>query len=258
MIFSALARNRFRSLSLKGASCLVLTAVAVVSAQDAAKHSTDAPVKKELDEFREQISKKAPPERIRAYAQGIEEVRNAGVVEKALKVGDRAPDFELANASGKKIKLWELTARGPVVLTWYRGGWCPYCNIALRGFHRVLPEIQAAGATLVALSPETPDNTLSTAEKNHLEFEVLSDKGNKVAHAYGVAYKVPEVVVAQSKGRLDLAKHNGDNSGELPLGATYVVDGKGVIRHAFVDADYRKRAEPSAVLAVLRRLDKNP
>ena len=83
------------------------------------------------------------------------------------------------------------------------------------------------GATLVALSPETPDNTLSTAEKNHLDFEVLSDRGNKVAHAYGVAYKVPKIVAEQSKGRLDLAKHNGDNSGELPLGATYVVDREG-------------------------------
>ena len=162
------------------------------------------------------------------------------------------------NAAGKEVKLAELTARGPVVLTWYRGGWCPYCNIALRGFHKSLPEIRAAGATLVALSPETPDNTLSTTEKNHLDFEVLSDRGNKVAHAYGVAYKVPKVVVEQSKGRLDLAKHNGDNSGELPLGAAYIVDRGGVIRYAFIDADYRKRAEPSTVVAVLRGTGQEP
>jgi peroxiredoxin len=203
-------------------------------------------------------SKKAPPDRLRAYEQGIEEVRKSGVTGKALQVGDRAPDFELLNAAGKKIKLSELTARGPVIVTWYRGGWCPYCNIALRGFQKLLPEIRAAGATLVALSPETPDNSLSTAEKNQLDFEVLSDRRNKVAHAYGVAYKVPKIVTEQSRGRLDLAKHNCDDSGELPLGATYVVDRKGVIRYAFVDADYRKRAEPSAVLAELRQLDKKP
>ena len=95
-------------------------------------------------------------------------------------------------------------------------GLVPLLQHPLRGFHKSLPDIQAAGATLVALSPETPDNTLSTAEKSHLDFEVLSDRGNKVAHAYGVAYKVPQVIVAQSKGRLDLATHNGDNSGELP------------------------------------------
>jgi peroxiredoxin len=241
-----------------GATCFVLTAAAVICAQEPAKDSADAPVRKELDEFRESIAKKAPPESLRAYEEGITEVRHSGIIDKALKVGDRAPDFELVNAAGKKVKLSELTARGPVVLTWYRGGWCPYCSISLRGFHKSLPDIQAAGATLVALSPETPDNTLSTAEKNHLDFEVLSDKGNKVAHAYGVAYKVPQVVVAQSKGRLDLAKHNGDNSGELPLGATYVVDRSGVIRYAFVDADYRKRAEPSTVVAVLRGFEKKP
>ena len=137
-------------------------------------------------------------------------------------------------------------------MTWYRGGWCPYCNIALRGFHKSLPEIRAAGATLVAISPETPDNTLSTAEKNHLDFEVLSDHGNKVAHAYGVAYKIPRVIAEQFKGRLDLARHNGDESGTLPLGATYVIDREGTIRYAFVDADYRKRAEPSHVLAAVR------
>jgi peroxiredoxin len=241
-----------------GASLFVVTTAAIVCGQGPADDPNGAPVRKELDEFREKALKKTPPDRLRAYEQGIDDVRKSGVTDKALKVGDRAPDFELTNAVGKKVKLSELTARGPVVLTWYRGGWCPYCNIALRGFHKSLPEIRSAGATLVALSPESPDNTLSTAEKNHLDFEVLSDRGNKVAHAYGVAYKIPKVIAEQFKGRLDLAKHNGDDSAELPLGATYVVDRGGVIRYAFIDADYRKRAEPSTVLAVLRGLDRKP
>jgi peroxiredoxin len=245
-------------LSSLSASLFAFTTAAAICAQGPANEADVAPVRKELDEFREKVSKKASPDRLRAYEQGIDEVRKSGVTDKALKVGDRAPDFELLNAAGKKVKLSELTERGPVVLTWYRGGWCPYCNIALRGFHKSLPEIRAVGASLVALSPETPDNTLSTKEKNQLEFEVLSDRGNKVAHAFGVAYKVPKVVVEQSKGRLDLAMHNGDASGELPLGATYVVDRKRIIRYAFVDADYRKRAEPSTVLAVLRGLDRKP
>ena len=213
-------------------------------------------MRKELEEFRERASKNSPPDRLRAFEQGIEEVRKSGLADKAMKVGDRAPDFELPNAAGKKVKLSELTAQGPVVVTWYRGGWCPYCNIALRGFHKSLPEIRPTGATLVAISPETPDNTLSTAEKNHLDFEVLSDRGNKVAHAFGVAYKIPAVIATQFKGRLDLAKHNGDDSAELPLGATYVIDRDRTIRYAFVNADYRKRAEPSEVLGVLRGLDK--
>jgi peroxiredoxin len=253
-----LARANANFLLTLGALLCTLATATTMLAQDQAADPASAPVQKELDEFREKATKKATPERLRAYEEGVDAVRKSGVTDKALKVGDRAPDFELKNAAGKSVKLSELTARGPVVITWYRGGWCPYCNIALRGFHKSLPEIRAANATLVALSPETPDNTLSTAEKNHLEFEVLSDPGNKVAHAYGVAYKIPKVIVEQFKGRLDLAKHNGDNGTELPLGATYVVDREGVIRYAFVDADYRKRAEPSSVLAVLRGLEKKP
>ncbi len=245
-------------LLILAASVSTIATAATNFVQDPATEPDAAPVRKELDEFRERASQKAPPERLKAYEQGIEAVRKSGVTDKALKVGDKAPDFELPNAAGKTVKLADLTARGPVVITWYRGGWCPYCNIALRGFHKALPEIRAASATLLALSPETPDNTLSTVEKNHLEFEVLSDRGNKVAHSFGVAYKIPKVIAEQFKGRLDLAKHNGDDSGELPLGATYVVDREGVIRYAFVDADYRKRAEPSTVLAVLRGLDKKP
>jgi peroxiredoxin len=236
------------------AVCLATTAPLYAQNPDADREP--GPVARELDRIREQSSKSAPADRLQAYEQGIEEVRKSGVTDRALKVGDRAPDFELANATGKTVKLSELTARGPVVLTWYRGGWCPYCNVALRGFQKTLAEFRAAGATLVALSPEMPDNSLSTAEKNHLEFEVLSDRNLKVAHAYKVAYKIPDVITAQFKGRLDLAKHNGSASSELPLGATYLIDRRGVIRYAFIDADYRKRAEPAAVLAILRGLDK--
>ena len=241
-----------------GAAVLAVATSAGARGQDAAKGGGDAPVRKELDELRERSSKSAPPERLRAYEQGIEDVRKTGVTEKALKVGDKAPDFELPGATGKTVKLSDLLARGPVVVTWYRGGWCPYCNVALRGFQKTLPEIRSAGASLVAISPETPDNSLSTAEKGHLEFDVLSDKGSKVARAYGVSYKIPQVIVDQMKGRLDLAKRNGGDGDELPLGATYVIDRKGVIRYAFVDADYRKRAEPADVLAALRGLDKTP
>ena len=241
-----------------GVSSFAFATAATILGQEPAKGSGDAPVRKELDELREKSSKAAPPDRLRIYEQGIEEVRKSGVIDKALKVGDRAPDFELPDANGKKVKLSELLGRGPVVVTWYRGGWCPYCNIALRGFHKSLPEIRSAGASLVAISPEAPDNSLNTAEKNHLDFEVLSDRGSKVARAYGVSYKIPKVIAEQFKGRLDLAKYNGDDSGELPLGVTYVIDREGVIRYAFVDADYRKRAEPSEVVAALRNLGKKP
>jgi peroxiredoxin len=234
------------------ASLMALLA-APLAAQELAK---DEPVRRELEALQKDIATKAPAERLKAYEEGVEAVKKSGVLVKALKVGDKAPDFELTNATGKAVKLSALLENGPVVVTWYRGAWCPYCNIALKGFQKVLPEIKAEGASLVAISPQTPDNSLSTVEKDGLGFEVLSDKGNKTARAYGVAYKVPAVVAAQMKGRLDLAKYNGDSSDELPLGATYLIDKGGVIRYAFVDGDYRKRAEPSAVVAALKGLKK--
>ena len=248
--------RRFFGPSLGVATSLfALLAVTALSAQEPST-AGDGPVKKELEAFRRESAKKAPAERLKVYEEGVELVKKSGVVEKALKVGDKAPDFELPDASGNKVRLSNLLKQGPVVVTWYRGGWCPYCNIALRGFQKVLPEIKAEGASLVALSPETPENTGKTSEKDALGFEVLSDAKCQAAHAFGVAYKLPPILVDQFKGRLDLAKYNGDDSHELPLGATYVIDREGVIRYAFVDGDYRKRAEPSEVLAALRGLKK--
>jgi peroxiredoxin len=244
-----------RRISLRGiglmASLAMLTAPS--AAQEPAK-GTSEPVKKELEEFKREMASKAPAERLKAYEEGVELVKKSGAVERALKVGDKAPDFVLPNATGKPVELSGLLKHGPVVVTWYRGAWCPYCNIALRGLQKVLPEIKAEGASLVAISPQTPDNALTTVEKDGLGFEVLSDRGNKAAGAFRVAYKVPAVVIEQFKGRVDLSKYNGDSSNELPLGATYVIDQQGVIRYAFVDGDYRKRAEPSAVVAALRGL----
>jgi peroxiredoxin len=235
---------------------LVLALLAMMAAPLAAQEPKDEPVKKELEAFQKDQAAKAPAERLKVYEEGIEQVKKSGILEKALKVGDKAPDFELPDASGKTVKLSALLEHGPVVVTWYRGAWCPYCNIALRGYQKVLPEIKAEGASLVAISPQTPDNSAATVEKDALGFEVLSDKSNKAARSFGVAYKVPSVVIEQLKGRLDLSKYNGDTTNELPLGATYVIDRQGVIRYAFVDGDYRKRAEPSAVVAALKALKK--
>ncbi len=208
-----------------------------------------------LDEITNQTAQRAPKETVALYENGTKQVGESGVLASALKVGATAPDFTLNDATGKPVSLSKMLKSGPVVLTWYRGGWCPFCNIQLHAYQDALGEIKAAGGQLVALTPEKPDNTLTTAEKNALQFAVLSDTGNKVGHLYGIVYKMPGSLVEKFKDRLDLPKINGDESWELPLAATYVIGRDGKITHAFVNADYRKRDEPEAIIAALKKLN---
>ncbi|QVY66558.1 peroxiredoxin-like family protein [Polaribacter sp. Q13] len=193
-------------------------------------------------------------EKNKIYADGIASVADSGILESALNVDDKAPNFTLKNALNKSVTLYDELKNGPVVLTWYRGGWCPYCNITLHYLQEKLPEFQQAGATLMALTPELPDNSLNTSEKNNLEFNVLSDVGNTIGKEYGVVFKLTDEVAEIYEAGFGLSKVNGETSNELPLAATYVIDTNGIIQYAFLDADYRERAEPSAILAALNKL----
>ncbi|HEX4208238.1 MAG TPA: peroxiredoxin-like family protein [Ktedonobacteraceae bacterium] len=181
----------------------------------------------------------------------------SGIAGKSAKVGDQAPDFTLPNVDGNTVQLAQLLARGPVVLVFYRGAWCPYCNIALHTYQAVLPAIEQAGATLVAISPQTPDNSLSFAEKLELRYPVLSDSGNAVARKYGLVFKISaDVQEVYKKIGMDLTTYNGDASWELPMPGTFVIAQDGTIKQAFVDADHTKRAEPSAILDALHTLSR--
>lgn len=219
-----------------------------------AEHAAAPALKTQLDAMRENFATKAPADVIALYDKGIRDVAASGVTDTALKVGAKAPEFTLPDAKGESVALATLLSKGPVVVTWYRGAWCPYCNIQLREYQKAMPELTALGANLVAISPQTPDNSLTTQQKNELSFNVLSDKANAVAKQYGIAYTLPPEIAASFKGKLDLAKFNGDESNELPLSATYIIGTDGVIRYAFVDADYRNRAEPADIIAALRTL----
>lgn len=185
------------------------------------------------------------------FAGQIGEARN--VLDGALRKGQRAPEFELPNASGERVTLASLLERGPLVLSFYRGGWCPYCNIALRALQSRLPEMKRLGATLAAVSPEIPDQSLNTQEKLALEFEVLSDADNVVARRFGLVYRASEEARAKllSLGR-DLVAHNGTAAWELPVTATYVIATDGMIVFDHVDADYRVRLEPAEIVGALR------
>jgi peroxiredoxin len=170
-------------------------------------------------------------------------------------VGDRAPAIVLENATGATVDIGTLLKKGPVIVTFYRGGWCPYCNLELKAYQQILPEIAAAGASLVAISPERPNETVSTAEKNALTFEVLSDVGQTVGRAFGLVYEFTDELKQAYRGfNLDIPTRNG-TPGEwaLPVSATYVIDRDGVIVYAYTDADYRDRADPRDVLQVLKK-----
>lgn len=214
--------------------------------------NTEQPsLKSILDEKKAGFEERASEEKKRIYGEGIAAVANSGVLENALQLGDKAPDFSLTNATGKEVKLSEQLAQGPVILTWYRGGWCPYCNITLNRLQEEMPNFTALGANLLALTPELPDSSFSTQEKNELSFEVLSDVGNQIARQYGVVYSLTDEVAEAYQNGFDLHKYNGDESNELPLAATYVIAQDGSIIYAFLDAEYRNRAEPKDIIKAL-------
>ena len=171
----------------------------------------------------------------------------------ALRVGDRAPGFRLPDARGGEVALGDLLIDGPVVLVFYRGAWCPYCNLQLAAFQSALADIRAAGAALVAVSPQTPDRSLTFAEQKALEFPVLSDAGNAVARRYGLVFTQSEAATATSRELgIELSEFNGDDSNTLPAASTFVIGQDSMIRFASISGDYRWRVGPDEVLAALR------
>jgi peroxiredoxin len=168
-------------------------------------------------------------------------------------VGAPAPLFTLPDARGGDVALSDLLAQGPVVLVFYRGAWCPYCNLQLAAFQAALADIRAAGATLVAVSPQTADQSLTLAEQRALEFPVLSDAGNRVAGEYGLVFTSSDVATGTMRGLgVELSAFNGDDSNTLPAASTFVIGQDSVVRFASVSGDYRWRVGPEEVLAVLR------
>ncbi|MFG2294628.1 peroxiredoxin-like family protein [Streptomyces sp. NPDC048603] len=196
------------------------------------------------------------PATVRAVMQrAAEELAESGQADRSPAVGTKAPSFTLPSATGRTVDLGELLAEGPVVLTFYRGAWCPYCNIALRSLQQHHNEITARGARLVAVSPQIPDESLSYAEKNELAFDVLSDLGCDTAQQYGLAFDLPEDLAAVYEGfGIDLNRSNAGHTRTLPIPATYVIDREGTIRWTFVNSDYMTRAEPADILAALDSL----
>ena len=207
----------------------------------------------ELVALEQERRAKRPAELQAVMDQATDDLAASGMAGGFLQAGHVAPDFVLPDVLGNAVALADLRTQGPVVLSFYRGAWCPYCNLEVQLLQQALPDIQALGATLVAISPQTPDNSLSLAEKHGLVFPVLSDAGNAVARRFGLVFTVPEALRAvYDKLGIDIPAHNGDGSFELPVPGTYVVGRDGTIAFAYANVDYTRRVAVGDILAALR------
>ncbi len=209
-----------------------------------------------LDAFKADFEgNKAPPHVVAIMHKATADLIATGQADRALKAGAIAPKFELPDAHGKMVSSAGLLAKGPLVVTFYRGVWCPYCNMDLQAIEEAAYEIRALGASLVAISPQTAPNRRKSERENALSFPILSDHGNAVANAFGLRFRLPDDLIAVYKGfGNDLAIGNGEDSWTLPMPARYVIGTDGVIAYAEVNPDYTRRPDPSELLPVLRRL----
>jgi len=175
---------------------------------------------------------------------------------KAIKIGQKVSNFTLPDPQGNSITLTSLLEKGPVVVTFYRGSWCPYCNLQLKALQSKIADIHMLGAELIAISPQVPDGSLSTNEINEMDFIVLSDQDAKVASQYGVTWKVPDFIAEHMKKDrgLDLESINNGNESILPIPATFVIKKDGIVVWRFVDVDYRTRSEPDDIIQALKKI----
>ena len=208
----------------------------------------------EIQNMQREMMPNIPMEILQQLGAATQSLIATGIAENAVSVGDRVPAMELTDALGNTRSLLDLFSRGPSFMVFYRGSWCPYCNLELAAYQSRLDEIKTAGGQLIALSPQTPDSSLELREKLALEFEVLSDRDNRLARRLGLAFEVEAQIREIYTGfGFDLPTFNGEQSWTLPLPATLVIDREGRVTYRFVDADYARRAEPDEVIAALSR-----
>jgi peroxiredoxin len=209
----------------------------------------------EIAEFQNNFIPTVPEETIGLLMSELQTLIAKGLAEKSLNKGKSFPDFELPNADNKALTLNDLLTDGPLVISFYRGAWCPYCNLELNALQQRLPEITAAGGQLIAISPQVPDKSADQVSSSRLTFEVLSDVGNKLAKQCGLVFTLPESLrPIYDAWQLDIPGHNADDSFELPMPATYIIGTDGIIHYAFVDMDYTKRLEPDIIIEQLKSL----
>lgn len=211
------------------------------------------PLREIFAERKQLIAKYVPAETQAVHAQAVAGLKQSGIALKSLAVGGKAPEFELADHDGKIVASSDLLARGPMVICFIRGRWCPFCVGQMEAMNLAVPFIERAGASLVAISPQTVKQSYFMHNQHKLCFPLLSDPGNQVARRFGLTYRVPEAQEAiYRRAFVNLPLANGDDSWELPIPATYIVDRNGTVMFATADEDYTVRPEPGDIVKVLQ------
>ena len=214
------------------------------------------PLQGKLDAFKFEFDNNlAPPAAVEALHRATDELIASGAQSRALKAGDVAPEFTLPDPDGNPVSSKALLAKGPLVVTFYRGAWCPFCNFDLSALEEARSEIESLGASLVAISQQTAPNSRKSQRQNGLGFPILGDHGGEIAAQFGVRWTLPDYLhEVQTALGADLTQFNGEGSWTLPMPARYVIAQDGVIAYAEVNADYTRRPEPSAIFPVLEQL----
>jgi len=209
----------------------------------------------QLDAFKADFKTKAPAAAIDAFERSTQELIESGQAERALKAGDTAPEFTLTDPNGNPVSSKELLAKGPLVVTFYRGVWCPYCNIELKALQEVVGEIEARGAQLVAISMQGPENSRKSQRDNGLSFPILTDHSGTLAGQFGIRWTLQHYLVEFHKMfKVELPVIHNDGKWQLPMPARYVIAQDGTIAYAEVNPDYTRRPEPSDLFPVLDQL----
>ena len=209
----------------------------------------------QLDAFKAKFKTQAPAGAFEAFARSTQELIDSGQADRAVAAGDVAPDFTLTDQDGETVSLKSLLANGPVVVSFYRGVWCPYCNIELKALEAALGEIKARGASLVAISMQGASDSRKSQRDNKLSFPILTDQNGELAEKFGIRWSLQDYVIPIHAGfGVELPKIHGDGQWNLPMPARYVIDTDGSVAYAEVNPDYTRRPDPSDLFPVLDKL----
>ena len=206
----------------------------------------------QIQQFNIELAAKVPQEVLEAFGKSIEDLKTKNIEEKSIKIGETIPNFSLKNAKNEVVNSSDILKNGKMIIAFYRGSWCPYCNLELKALQEKISEFKEKNATLVAISPQSPDNSLSIIEKHNLTFEVLTDKDNTFAKQLGIVFELQDFVLPFYNALgINLSSFNKNDDTSLPIPAVFVVNENGIIIYKFADANYMNRIDIDELLNTL-------